>query len=131
MHVLPEKSRFSRCGGVIHRGKSTGRRSNVAVRSRLGYVGGTRHQSGDGDTMDRAQLIDMFTKTASEVAEREFSNLTEATVIADMGVDSLAMLEAVGEMERELGIQIPDDNLVGIETIAQLLDVVEKRIQAA
>ena len=81
--------------------------------------------------MDRAQLIDMFTKTASEVAEKEFSGLTEDTVIADMGVDSLAMLEVVGEMERELAIQIPDDNLVGIETIAQLLDVVERRITAA
>lgn len=78
--------------------------------------------------MDRAQLIDMFTRTASEVAEKEFSALTEETIIADMGVDSLAMLEVVGEMERELSISIPDDSLVGIETVAQLLDVVEKRL---
>ena len=78
--------------------------------------------------MDRAQLIDMFQKTASEVAEKEFTGLTEDTVIADMGVDSLAMLEVVGEMERELSISIPDDSLVGIETVAQLLDVVEKRL---
>ena len=48
-----------------------------------------------------------------------------------MGVDSLAMLEVVGEMERSLSIQIPDDSLVGIETVAQLLDVVEKRIDPA
>lgn len=78
--------------------------------------------------MDRAQLLEMFTKTASEVAEKEFSAIEETTVIADMGVDSLAMLEVVGEMERSLSIQIPDDSLVGIETVAQLLDVVEKRI---
>ncbi|MBC7174096.1 MAG: acyl carrier protein, partial [Polyangiaceae bacterium] len=48
----------------------------------------------------------------------------------DMGVDSLAMLEVVGEMERELQIQIPDDQLVGIETVQQLLDLVEKRATA-
>jgi acyl carrier protein len=38
------------------------------------------------------------------------------------------MLEVVGEMERELEISIPDDMLVGIETVAQLLDVVQKRL---
>lgn len=77
----------------------------------------------------RAELIELFKRQATEIAEKDFSALTEASVIADMGVDSLAMLEVVGEMERELQIQIPDDQLVGIETVAQLLDLVEKRIQ--
>ena len=81
--------------------------------------------------MDRTQLMEMFKTKASEVAERDFSELNEETVIADMGVDSLAMLEVVGEMERELDVQIPDDNLVGIETVSQLLDVVEKRVAGA
>ena len=78
--------------------------------------------------MDRGKLIELFKRMATEVAEKDFADLTEESVIADMGVDSLAMLEVVGEMERELSIQIPDDQLVGIETVAQLLDVVEKRI---
>ena len=77
----------------------------------------------------RAELIELFKRQATEIAEKDFSKLTEDSVIADMGVDSLAMLEVVGEMERELQIQIPDDQLVGIETVAQLLDLVEKRIQ--
>jgi acyl carrier protein len=80
--------------------------------------------------MDRAKLLEMFRSMATEVAEKDFSNLREESVIADMGVDSLAMLEVVGEMERELQIQIPDDQLVGIETVQQLLDLVERRIQA-
>jgi len=81
--------------------------------------------------MDRAKLIEMFRTKASEIAEKDFAALREDSVIADMGVDSLAMLEVVGEMERELGISIPDDMLVGIETVAQLLDVVQKRLAAA
>ncbi|HJK94720.1 MAG TPA: phosphopantetheine-binding protein [Polyangiaceae bacterium LLY-WYZ-15_(1-7)] len=81
--------------------------------------------------MDRGKLIELFKRMATEVAEKDFADLTEESVIADMGVDSLAMLEVVGEMERELSIQIPDDQLVGIETVAQLLDVVEKRIATA
>jgi acyl carrier protein len=80
--------------------------------------------------MDRAKLLEMFRSMATEVAEKDFSNLREESVIADMGVDSLAMLEVVGEMERELRIQIPDDQLVGIETVRQLLDLVERRIPA-
>ena len=81
--------------------------------------------------MDRGKLIELFKRMATEVAEKDFADLTEESVIADMGVDSLAMLEVVGEMERELSIQIPDDQLVGIETVAQILDVVEKRIATA
>jgi acyl carrier protein len=80
--------------------------------------------------MDRAGLIEMFKRTASEVAEKDFAALTEDDVIADMGVDSLQMLEMVGEMERELEITIPDDSLVGIQTVKQLLDLVEKRVGA-
>ncbi len=80
--------------------------------------------------MDRAGLIEMFKRTASEVAEKDFAALTEDDVIADMGVDSLQMLEMVGEMERELDITIPDDSLVGIQTVKQLLDLVEKRVGA-
>ena len=76
--------------------------------------------------MERAQLLELFAKTASEVAEKEFTDLSEDSRIADMGIDSLAMLEIIGEMERELDAQIPDDMLVGIETIAQLLNVVEE-----
>jgi acyl carrier protein len=38
------------------------------------------------------------------------------------------MLELVGQMERELGVQIPDEQLVGIQTVRQLLDIVEKRV---
>lgn len=81
--------------------------------------------------MDRAKLIDMFKRMATEIAEKEFHDLSEDSVIADMGVDSLQMLEVVGEMEQELSVQIPDDQLVGIETVRQLLDVVEKRIAAS
>lgn len=78
--------------------------------------------------MERSELLTKFVELASEVAEREFTGVTEDTVIADMGVDSLAMLEVIGEMEREFEIQIPDDNLTGIEKVGQLLSVVEKRL---
>ena len=81
--------------------------------------------------MDRPNLLALFRKMASEVAEKDLSGVEESNVIADLGVDSLAMLEIIGEMERELTVQIPDDELVGIQTVAQLLDLVEKRVASA
>ncbi|MEM6962016.1 MAG: acyl carrier protein [Myxococcota bacterium] len=68
---------------------------------------------------------------AAEIAERELGTVNEDSVIANIGVDSLAMLELVGEMERRFKVQIPDDQLVGIETVSQLLDLVEQRSQMA
>jgi acyl carrier protein len=78
----------------------------------------------------RADLLDMFEKTAAEIVEKEFTGISEATVISELGIDSLGMLEIVGSMERQLKIQIPDESLAGIQTVMDLLNVVEKRQSA-
>ncbi len=77
--------------------------------------------------MNREQLINLFREKATEIAEKDFSALNEESVIADLGIDSLGMLELVGEMERELDVKIPDDELVGIQTVEQLVSLIEKR----
>lgn len=81
-------------------------------------------------TMNRPELIKTFQRMASEIAEKDFSHVTEDANIAQLGIDSLGMLELVGQMERELGVQIPDEQLVGIQTVRQLLDLVERRVVA-
>jgi acyl carrier protein len=75
----------------------------------------------------RADLLDMFEKTATEIVEKPFKGIDETTAIAQLGIDSLGMLEIVGSMERQLKIQIPDESLAGIQTVKDLLNVVEKR----
>jgi acyl carrier protein len=77
--------------------------------------------------MERPELLTLFRKMATEIAEKDFSAVTEDGVIAELGLDSLQMLELVGGMERELEVSVPDDELVGIQTVQQLLDLVEKR----
>lgn len=81
--------------------------------------------------MERVELLKMFRTMATEIAEKDFSQVSEKSVIADLGIDSLAMLELVGSMERELKIAIPDDQLVGIQTVEQLIELVHKRLGGA
>jgi acyl carrier protein len=80
--------------------------------------------------MTRGELIKIFQRMASEVAEKDFSHVTEDASIAELGIDSLGMLELVASMERELSVSIPDEQLVGIQTVRQLLELVERRVTA-
>jgi acyl carrier protein len=75
----------------------------------------------------RTELLSVFRATATEVAEKDFHGVAETTAIAELGIDSLGMLEIIGSLERELRIQIPDEALAGIVTVKDLLDAVEAR----
>jgi acyl carrier protein len=70
----------------------------------------------------------MFCQTATEVVEKDFHHVTEPTIISELAIDSLGMLEIIGSLERRLRIQIPDESLTGLVTIGDLLDVVEARV---
>ncbi len=81
--------------------------------------------------MDEAKLLQMFKTVAARVDKREFPNVTMDSVITDLGVDSLAMMQIVGEMETELGIMIPDEDLVELVTVGDLCRKVGERLGAA
>jgi acyl carrier protein len=76
---------------------------------------------------NRAELVEMFRTTATEIVEKEFTNLSEGTKLSELGIDSLGMLEIIGSLERQLKIQIPDEALTGLQTVSDLLAAVEKR----
>jgi acyl carrier protein len=75
----------------------------------------------------RTELLSVFRTTATEVAEKDFHTVAESTAIAELGIDSLGMLEIIGSLERELRIQIPDESLAGLVTVKDLLNAVESR----
>jgi acyl carrier protein len=72
----------------------------------------------------REDLLTMFRETATEVVEKDFHNVVESSVISELAIDSLGMLEIIGSLERSLRIQIPDESLTGLHTIRDLLDLV-------
>jgi acyl carrier protein len=50
-------------------------------------------------------------------------------VITELGIDSLSMMQIVGEMETELGIMIPDEDLVELITVGDLCRKVGERLE--
>jgi acyl carrier protein len=77
---------------------------------------------------EKRDLLEMFKVVAARVDKREFPHVTAASVITDLGIDSLSMMQIVGEMETELGIMIPDEDLVELVTVGDLCKKVEARL---
>lgn len=46
------------------------------------------------------------------------------TSFADLGYDSLALLEATARLQRDLSIRLPDDAVLAVSTPGQLIDLV-------
>lgn len=74
-------------------------------------------------------LLQMFKVVAERVDKKSFSEITRDSIITELGIDSLSMMQIVGEMETELEIQIPDEDLVEIVTVGDLCSKVERRVQ--
>lgn len=53
------------------------------------------------------------------------------TEFLDLGYDSLALLQVTGRIQREYGIELPDDAVADAETPRALLDLINQLGQAA
>jgi acyl carrier protein len=76
-------------------------------------------------------LIALFRQVATEVDKREFKDVTGQSIISDLGIDSLSMMQIVGEMELRLNIMIPDEDLVELVTVEDLVKAVAKRVEGS
>ena len=74
-------------------------------------------------------LLEMFKTVAARVDKRDFPKVTRQSVITELGIDSLSMMQIVGEMETELGILIPDEDLVELVTVGDLVAKVGNRLE--
>lgn len=53
-------------------------------------------------------------------------DVTPEAKLADLGADSLDVVEIVMAVETELNVDIPDEDIDGVTTVAQLVAVAEK-----
>ena len=79
--------------------------------------------------MNRETTVDvvkLFQQAALEVSNKRLDNLSRATVISTLGMDSVAVMELVAYFEEKLAIRLPDEDLARISTIGDLCTVIER-----
>lgn len=76
----------------------------------------------------KQDLLAAFKEAASAVEKKKFDHITRESVVTELGVDSLALMQIVSELETKLGVMIPDEDLVEIVTVGDLCKKVEQRL---
>jgi len=71
-------------------------------------------------------ILEMFRQAALEVDNRKLPHLTRETVIATLGMDSVAVMELVSYFEEKLGVRIPDEELANIRTVGDLRNTIAR-----
>ena len=71
-------------------------------------------------------VVEMFKQAAFEVDHRRLPELRSETVIATLGMDSVAVMELVSYFEEKLSVRIPDEELSRIKTVRDLRDAIQR-----
>jgi acyl carrier protein len=77
--------------------------------------------------MAQVNIVQLFEQAALEVSGKKLTGLNKDTVIAKLGLDSVAIMELVAHFEEKLHVRLPDEDLASVKTIADLGQVVKNR----
>jgi acyl carrier protein len=79
--------------------------------------------------MERAQAFDTIKEVAAEVLSVDPGQVTEtARFKEDLDADSLDLVELVMGLEERFDIEVPEDDLEGVTTIGQAVDLVLAKV---
>ena len=78
------------------------------------------------EDQNAVDVIEMFKQAAFEVDNRRLPDLRPDTVIATLGMDSVAVMELVSYFEEKLSVRIPDEELSRIKTVKDLRDAIQR-----
>ena len=82
--------------------------------------------------MDKAELQDKVCSIlADQLAVDRDKVTTEARFSEDLDADSLDLVEAVLALEEEFGVSIPEDEMEGVKTGGQAVDLVASKVGAS
>jgi acyl carrier protein len=79
--------------------------------------------------MDRSAAVDIIREVAVEVLSVEPDVVTEAARFKeDLDADSLDLVELVMGLEERFDIEVPEEDLEGVTTIGQAVDLVLAKV---
>jgi len=77
------------------------------------------------------QLIEILRAAVYDVSLEEPGDVTPATGISELGLDSVAIMELIGVLEEDLSIRIRDEDVAGIKTVGDLLNLIRSQLPAS
>jgi acyl carrier protein len=87
-------------------------------------------------SLDRAQVLDLVREQLAEILEKSPTDIGEDVPFADLGADSLALIELVEALEENLathvaGFHIDDEDLENLLSVRDAVDYVSAKLQVA
>lgn len=76
--------------------------------------------------MQQDQIIEIFKRAAWEIDRKKIENVDLDQKISDLGIDSVAMLEVIGFLEEEIGVNLPDEKIARVVTLRDLTNVIQE-----
>ncbi len=73
-------------------------------------------------------LIHILKTAAYDVTLKELGDISAATKISELGLDSVSMMELIGVLEENLSIRIEEDEIAGLSCVGDLLGIIRDRI---
>ncbi|MGH9107554.1 MAG: acyl carrier protein [Acidimicrobiales bacterium] len=92
---------------------------------------GSRH-----DRFGRQQALDLVRASLAEILEVSPDSIAEGASFRDLGADSLALIELVEALEKDLGAElagfrIDDEDLEDLKTVRDAVDYVVAKLASA
>ena len=78
----------------------------------------------------RIDILKLFAETANRLQnEKNIETLKKEQTISSLGLDSLLIMEIVGDIQDELDISLSDDELSQAQTIGELESLIIKNLK--
>lgn len=79
--------------------------------------------------MNRTEIEERVRKVLAEQLARDVEEVTpDASFEEDLDADSLDLVEAVLALEEEFGIEIPEEEMEGVKTVKEAVDLAASKL---
>jgi acyl carrier protein len=79
-------------------------------------------------SLTREQVLERTTQILNKHAKGEVELSERTEIAADLGIDSLGVMEALAEVEDAFELAFDDQQLQGIATVGDLVDLITREI---
>ena len=74
-------------------------------------------------------MLEEIIKIIAERLSLDIDDVTlDSDVTGDLGADSLDIVQITDDMEKHFGIEVSDEDVMSVKTVADILDYLERRV---